>query len=94
MNLSSYLFWDVDQKNVDFKAHSRFIISRVLMKGTLNDWHEIKKYYGKEFIKNEVVEIKYLDNLTLNFCSTYFKIPKSNFKCSSTKQSYREHWNY
>ena len=94
MNLSSYLFWDVDQKDVDFKGHSRFIISRVLMKGTLNDWQEIKEYYGKEFIKNEVVKIKYLDNLTLNFCSTYFKIPKSEFACSSTKQSIREHWNY
>ena len=94
MSLSSYLFWDVDQQNIDFDVHSQFIISRVLMKGTLADWQWIKKYYGKEFIKNEVVKIKYLDNLTLNFCSSYFNIPKSDFKCSNTKQSIRAHWNY
>ncbi len=94
MKLSAYLFWDVDQHSVDFDVHSKFIISRVLMKGTLDDWNQIKDYYGKDFIKKEVIKIKYLDNLTLNFCSSYFNIPKSEFKCSNTKQSIRKHWNY
>ena len=94
MNLSPYLFWDVDQKTIDFDIHSQFIISRVLMKGTLNDWNQIKDYYGKEFIKKKVIKIQYLDNLTLNFCSSYFNLPQSAFICSNTKQSIREHWNY
>lgn len=94
MNLSSYLFWDIDEQSVNFETHAQFVIARVLMKGALEDWRQIKKYYGEDFIKQEVVKIKYLDDLTLNFCSTYFNIPKSEFKCSNTKQSIQAHWNY
>lgn len=94
MKLSSYLFWDVDLEGLDYKLHARFVIERVLMRGTLDDWNQIRDHYGNEYIKKEVVQIRYLDKLTLNYCSSYFNIPKPSFKCSSIKQSFQTHWDY
>ena len=44
MTLSESLFWDVDIKNIDWDKHTSFIIRRVLSRGTLQDWDEIKAY--------------------------------------------------
>ncbi len=57
------------------------------MYGDLKDWHEIKKFYGIDKIKNTVLYIRYLDKLTLNFCSQYFGVPKEQFRCNNTPQS-------
>ncbi|MGW8121507.1 DUF6922 domain-containing protein [Roseivirga echinicomitans] len=38
MELSSHLFWDVDQKSVSYDQHKSFIIPRVFMKGTMDDF--------------------------------------------------------
>jgi hypothetical protein len=94
MQLSNHLFWDVDQAEIDEGKHCRFIIERVLTRGTLDDWNEIKKIYGKEKIKTEVLKIRHLDKVTLSFCSTYFNLPKETFRCYKLKQSIPIHWNY
>ncbi len=44
MDLSKSLFWDTDINKVDYEKHARKIIERVLMRGTLDDWFEIKRY--------------------------------------------------
>lgn len=92
--LSKTLFWDTDFDSVDFQKHSKKIIERVISRGTIEDWFAIKRYYGLEKIKTEVLEIRYLDKLTLNFCSKYFDIPKEKFRCYNIKQSIQELWNY
>ncbi len=94
MKLSKTLFWDTDIKKLDYEKHARHIIERVLMRGTLDDWFAIKEYYGIERIKDEALKIRYLDKLTLNFCSKYFKIPKQQFRCYNTEPSIRQLWNY
>jgi hypothetical protein len=94
MQLSGSLFWDVDFKDVDYDKYAQYIINRILLRGNLNDWFEIKNYYGLEKIKEEVVKMRYLDNRTLNFCSFYFDIPKTKFRCTKTPMSIRKLWNY
>ncbi len=37
------LFWDIDPETLDLGKHSRFIIERVLKKGSLEDWLYLKK---------------------------------------------------
>ncbi|MFT6827266.1 MAG: hypothetical protein ACI9Z3_000689 [Roseivirga sp.] len=37
MQLSDYLFWDVDKATISFEEHKGFIIPRVFMRGTLED---------------------------------------------------------
>ncbi|MEM7040485.1 MAG: hypothetical protein AAF570_26200, partial [Bacteroidota bacterium] len=58
MNLSPYLFWDVDPEKLDFEKHARLIVERVVTRGRIEDWQEIKRYYGLERIKAEVVKIR------------------------------------
>lgn len=94
MKFSNTLFWDVPLTQIDWNNHARFVINRVLQKGTLNDWKELKAYYGIEKIKEEVVKMKFLDHKTLNFCSHYFGFHKSQFKCYNIEPSIRKLWNY
>ncbi len=84
MKLGAHLFWDTDQEKINPEMHARKIIERVLTRGTLEDRHEFKNYYGLDRIISETLQIRYLDELTLNFVSSYFNIPKSQFKCSTT----------
>ena len=94
MQLSKTLFWDTNIKDIDFKKNARTIIERVITRGTLNDWFEIKNYYGIEKIKNEIIQIRYLDKISFNFCKKYFQIPQEEFKCYNTNQSIQQLWNY
>jgi len=94
MKLSPYLFWDVAISNIDFERNARHIIEKVLSRGTLADWREINRFYGYERIKKEIVHIRYLDNVTLNFCSKYFQVPLNQFKCYNTTPLTKELWNY
>jgi len=94
MTLPNHLFWDTDLKSLDFKNNARFVIQRVIQKGSINDWRTIKAFYGLEFIKKEIIQIRDLDPLTLNFFSTYFNIDKKDFRCYIMQQSIPKHYNY
>jgi hypothetical protein len=92
--INNNLFWDIDINDLNLDKHVRFIIERVLTKGDLNDWFEMKKIYGLNRIKQEVIQIRYLDKKTLNLLSLFFHIPKEDFRCYKTKPYPPEFWNY
>jgi hypothetical protein len=94
MILPSYLFWDIDEKSLDFNEHARFIIQRVIQKGSLKEWRLIKSFYGIEKIKQEILMMRHLDVKTLHFFSTYFEIDKNKFRCFSIQPSNHGHFNY
>jgi hypothetical protein len=91
--INPVLFWDTEISKIDWEAHASYIIERVLTRGNLQDWSEIKRYYGLERIKNEALDLRYLDKMTLNFCSLIFKTPESEFRCYNTPQSIKTLWN-
>lgn len=88
------LFWDVNFEDIDSQKHSLFIAERVHTRGSLEDFRALKNFYGIEKLKSIVVEIKNLDERTLSFCSVYFSIPKTKFRCYNFKQSNQTHRNY
>lgn len=94
MNLPERLFWDIDIDSLDFTMNARFIIHRVIQRGALTDWVSIKKFYGLDIILSEILLIRDLDIKTLNFFSIYFGIDKNNFRCFSTQQSTKRHYNF
>lgn len=91
--LNSVLFWDTDISKIDWEIHASYVIERVLTRGGLKDWSEIKRFYGLECIKKEVLDLRYLDDLTLNFCSIIFKVPKTEFRCYTTIPFTQTLWN-
>ncbi|MCU0425280.1 MAG: hypothetical protein MUF71_06600 [Candidatus Kapabacteria bacterium] len=97
MQLSPALFWDVRPETIDWDAHARFVIERVLTRGTLEDWRTIVRFYGLERLAQEVVQMRSLDRQTLAFCSVVFDIPKEQFRCynnSITTPSLRKLWDF
>lgn len=48
------LFWDTTLDNIDFVAHSRYVINRVFERGTEEEIKEIIQFYGIEEIKNTI----------------------------------------
>ncbi len=93
-DINKALFWDVDCDNINYKEHARFVIERVLTRGNFDDWQELKRYYGLGKIKEEVVNIRYLDKITFNFCQKIFNIKKEKFRCYNTEPSIRKLWSY
>ena len=94
MQFSKNLFWDVDLTNLDPEKHTGFIIPRVLMRGDLNDIHQLFAFYGKERIEDIVLQTRYLDKITLSFAANLFNIPKDQFRCFKLDQSTPQLWNY
>jgi hypothetical protein len=92
MNLSIHLFWDVDYDAINWDKHRGFVISRVLSRGSLEDWKEIISFYGMEKIMLALLHARYLDKRTLNFSSFYFNIPKEEFRCYNIIQLSPTHW--
>lgn len=92
MILSKHLFWDVDPESIDLTKNARFVIQRVIQRGSINNWLEIKELYGLDFIADEILSIRYLDTRTLNFFSIYLGINKNQFRCYSIHQSTIPHW--
>ena len=48
------LFWDTTIENIDFTAHSRYVINRVFERGNEEEIQEVIRFYGIETIKNEI----------------------------------------
>ena len=66
-SFSKNLFWDIDETELDIQQNRRFIIERVLTRGRMSDWWSLIQLYSFDVIKTEVVQIRYLDNITFNF---------------------------
>ena len=80
-NLSGYLFWDYNASMLDPDADKILILERVFKRGTENDEKEVFSYYGKNIIKDAILDVKYIDKKTLNYLSIILGVPKENFKC-------------
>ena len=93
-SFSKHLFWDVNITDVDIDKNSKFVISKVLQYGLFSDWKIIAKYYGVNKIATIATSIRELDKKTSSFLSVISGIPKTKFKCYSTKQSVTQHWSF
>jgi len=91
--LTTGLFWDIDPVSLDPAKDAGFIITRVLTRGTLEDWNRIKAFYGLETIRQASLQARFLDKKTLAFCSAIFSVPKNNFRCYTFSQLIPEVWN-
>ncbi len=92
--LTPSLFWDIDKQTLSEVDHAGFIIRRVCMLGTWNDWLLLKEKYGLDRIKSELILARHLDHKTLNYFSLILNVPKEKFRCYSFQQSVPKHWNY
>jgi len=94
MELRKSLFWDTDYDKLDWDKHISYVVSRVLQRGTLEDFRNIVAYYGKEKLREVIKNIRYLDKKPMYFSSIYFEIPLTEIRCYNIRQSRKLHWDY
>lgn len=70
------LFWDIDYSALNWNEHAHFIITRIMHRGTLDDWKELRQFYGKERIQNCLPTIKWEDPKTEHFFKLNLNAPK------------------
>jgi ribosomal protein S8 len=94
MNLSKHLFWDIKIDALDFDKHKSYVISSVLEYGGINDWKQIRDYYGISEIATVAMSLRNLDKKALSFISLLSNTSKENYRCYITKQSMPQHCNF
>jgi hypothetical protein len=92
--LSASLFWDSDINIVDWQIQKNSIIVRVLERGQLEDFRELRRFYGDEKIKKAALAARYLSDRTLSFVSFFFELPKTNFECYKNRQYQLPHLSF
>lgn len=82
--LSEHLFWDVDRSTIDTEKHAAWLTKRVLEYGRWKDWQTLVAHYGKPRLAELATHLRSLQPRPHAFCSAYFGIPRSNFRCSTS----------
>ena len=82
---SKRCFWEQDYKKLDFEKSKRYIITKVISFGSQDDHIELFNYYGWNTIKEEVVQIRYLNKKIMNFLSILFEVNIKKFKAYNNK---------
>ena len=91
-DFSKHLFWDIDVSNLDFEKHKEFIVQRVLEYGLMKDFVLLINNLSLNQVKDIAINLKSLDDRTLNFISTITNTPLQDFRCYTLKQSQQTHW--
>ena len=84
--LSRRLFWDVDPETIDERTHCRYVIQRVLERGTLEDIRAAVAHYTIQFMTAEAQKIRSLDPVTLAFAACLGNVKEETFRCCNLKR--------
>ena len=94
LQLRPSLFWDVDVQSIDLQKHKAFVIERITSRGRFEEFKAMLDYYGKNTVKDKLLQTRYLNEITLYFCSSIFNVPITEFRCYKLAQLNPGHWNY
>lgn len=91
-DFSKHLFWDVDVSTLSFENHKEYIVQRVLEYGLMKDFVQLINYFSLNQVKDIAINLRSLDDRTLNFIATITNTPLQDFRCYTSKQSQQTHW--
>lgn len=81
-------------QTIDLQKHRKQVIERIMMRGRMEEFLEMMRYYGRDAVREVVLNARHLDKYTLAFCSAIFEIPVTEFRCYKLAQSNPTHWDY
>ena len=84
---SPHVFWDRDITKIDFQRDATFVIRRVFEVGKLQDVVESTAYYGTSRVIDALTSAVSLRVNAVNLAAAIFQIPKTMFKCYTSKPS-------
>ena len=94
LTLRPSLFWDTDIQKIDLEKHKASVIERITLRGHLDEFRTMMQFYGKDTVKESLLNARWLDKKTLAFCSIIFDTPQTEFRCYKLAQLNPEHWDY
>lgn len=92
-DLSPHLFWDTNPNLLDFESAKEYIIGKVIEYGRMEDWRIIRQVYDVQTIKDVVIDIRSMDDVTLSFLANFLNLDKSAFRCYKPVPSAQDFWN-
>ena len=79
--LTNFGFWDVDLQKLDFDKYAKFVIIRVMERGTTEDMRELVEYYGQDLVIKTITAAPSLMQTAIAAAKYYFKLKDEDFKC-------------
>jgi hypothetical protein len=68
--MSTHLFWDTDPEMVDSDKNARWLIERVVQRGSWEDWLILSQRYGKDGLRSFIPTLR-IDAKSANFLKKY-----------------------
>ena len=68
--MSPQLFWDTDPEIVDTDKNARWLIERVMQRGSWEDWLLLSERYGKDGLRRLLPTLR-IDAKSANFLKKY-----------------------
>lgn len=81
------VFWDVNFEKIDYDAKARFVIVRVFDRGDVDDIRQCRRYYGDDFVKQTLLEAKYIAQNRIHLAAAIIDEPIQKFRCYILQQS-------
>ena len=91
---SENLFWDADPSDLDFSKHRKYVVQRVLERGTLDDMRRMFSMYGFDNVVATSKTLRSLDPVSFSFIVNLSGQPREAFRCYTLKQSSQAPWIY
>lgn len=66
---------------MELEKNKRFVIERVIQRGSRKDFDLLLAYFGKEKIKDVVKQLPWLNEKDQAFVHVFFNIPYNEMKC-------------
>jgi len=92
--LSKQAFWDVDMERIDYEKHARYVMEKVIDRGSFEDFIALRKFYGDDKIRKEIVNANWIGDKEIYLCCAIFGLEPKDFKCYIKKQSNPQLWVY
>ena len=93
-DFSDNLFWDADPSDLDFDRNRRYVVQRVLERGTVNDLRVVFHLYGLSQVIATAKSLRTLEPKALSFIACVANEPREHFRCYTQKQSFQAPWIY
>ena len=92
-DFSPNLFWDVNPATVNLDQHKKYVICRVLQRGTLDDWKLLCRKWPVAAIVEVAQTLRSLDLKTMAFLCAIGQVPRESFRCFTPTSSPQSLWN-
>jgi hypothetical protein len=81
------LFWDTDVSKLSVETDWKYIIQRVVERGSCSDIRAVWQLYGPARIRDTLLHVRCLDKKNISFFANLFDLNPADFRASRTNKT-------